>query len=133
VAISASEKVFLGVGLLNFAGALLYLGISYYFALTKMDLMLPYLKNSPSVMLRIHSLKLGLSGKMYVFAGISAVLMMPHRMIRIGGASAEDIANFPPDLRRKIIWLQWGGMTMLLIMSVLWLIIEFELIGSRRA
>ena len=132
MAISAAEKVILTVGLLNFSGIFLYLGISYYFALTKMDLMLSYLKNCPSVTLRIHSLKLGLSGKMYVFAGISAVLIMPHRMIRIGGASAEDIANFPPDLRRKIIWLQWGGMMMQLIMFVLWLIVEFELVESGR-
>jgi len=118
----------LTVGLLNFSGTFLYIGISYYFAHTKMDLMLSYLKNCPSVTLRRPSLALGLSGKFYVFIAITAVLTVPRRMIRIGGASAEDIANFPTDLRRKIIWLHWSGMTMLLILCVLALIVEFELI-----
>ena len=126
--VSAGDKIIAFFAVVNFIGIFFYIGVSYYFCLTKMNLMLSYLKNCPSVTLRRPSLALGLSGKFYVFIAITAVLTVPRRMIRIGGASAEDIANFPTDLRRKIIWLHWSGMTMLLILCVLALIVEFELI-----
>ncbi|HEX8595622.1 MAG TPA: hypothetical protein VF682_20465 [Pseudomonas sp.] len=128
MAISTNEKIFLIVGLLDFSGIFIYLGISYYLASTKMELMLFHLSNCRAVMSRTPSLRLGLTGKMYVFAGIIAVLTMPRRLIRKGGANAEDIANFPPGLRRKIVVLNWSGVALLLVMCVLWLIIEFELI-----
>ncbi len=128
MAISAAEKLILTVGLLNFAGLFVYLGVFYYFVFTKMDFMVSHLKNCPLVMNRINSLRSGLPGKMYVFGAITAVLTVPGRMIRIGGASAEDIENFPADLKRKIVVLHWSGMTALLIMCVLWLIIELELV-----
>lgn len=128
MAISGSEKILLTVSLLNTAGIFIHIGISYYFAHSKMELMLSHLKNCPAVMLRTPSLKLGYSGKMYVFIAITAVLAMPRRLVRIGSASAEDIDNFPADLKRKIIMLYWSCLALTAVMCVLAVIVEFELV-----
>jgi hypothetical protein len=128
VAISSNEKVLLAVALLNTAGIFIHIGISYYFAYSKMEVMLFHLRNCPAVTHRVPSLKLGASGRMYVFIAITAVLAMPRRLVRIGSASAEDIENFPLDLKRKIIMLYWSCFALALVMLILTLIIEFEII-----
>ena len=128
VAISAGEKVFLTVGLLNTLGVFIHVGISCYFAYNKMGVMLSHLTNCPAVTRRVPSLQLGLLGRMYVFVAITAVLAMPRRLVRMGSANAEDIESFPLGLKRKIIMLYWSCLVLTLIMLALSLVVELELI-----
>ncbi|MNN91743.1 hypothetical protein D3C81_2098970 [compost metagenome] len=52
----------------------------------------------------------------------------PQLYLRDGGANAEDLKNFPADLKRKLIVLQWTGWGLLLIMFGLFATIKLELI-----
>ena len=40
--------------------------------------------------------------------------------LRDGGASSEDLKNFPARLKRKLIVVHWGGVSFLLILFGLW-------------
>lgn len=52
MSLSSGDTIFLVIGLIDFAGALISIGISLHLAYTKMDVMLNHLQNCPAVMIR---------------------------------------------------------------------------------
>jgi hypothetical protein len=52
MSVSTADKVFLCLGLIDFGGIFVWIGIALHLAYTKMDLMLAHLKHCPAVMIR---------------------------------------------------------------------------------
>lgn len=52
MSVSTADKVFLCLGLIDFGGISVWIGIALHLAYTKMDLMLAHLKHCPAVMIR---------------------------------------------------------------------------------
>ncbi|CAI8910689.1 Transmembrane protein [Pseudomonas sp. IT-P171] len=125
---SSGDTIFLVIGLIDFAGALISIGISLHLAYTKMDVMLNHLQNCPAVMIRAPLRNAGPWGNMLLLGAIMGVMTTPKLYLRDGGANAEDLKNFPADLKRKLIVLQWTGWGLLLIMFGLFATIKLELI-----
>lgn len=120
MSVSTAEKVYLCVGLIGFAGVFVYLGCAMHLVYTKMELMLGHLKNCPAVMIRAPFKNGGPWGKMFVLVGIMAVIIAPRLYLLDGGASSEDLKNFPARLKRKMIVMHWCGVSCLLILVGLW-------------
>ncbi|MPR03130.1 hypothetical protein F0169_14240 [Pseudomonas sp. MAFF 212408] len=91
-----------------------------HLAYTKMELMLSHLKNCPAVMIRAPFKSAGTWGRMFVLGAIMGVMTVPRLYLRDGGASSEDLKNFPARLKRKLIVVHWGGVSFLLILFGLW-------------
>ena len=119
MSISTADKIYLCVWLVYFASMLAWIGAAMYLAYTKMDLMLAHMKNSPIVMIRRFLIHAGLWGRMHVFGVIMGMMVMPGMALRRGAVSAEDLKNFPADLKRKLIVMQWVGWGLLLVMCAL--------------
>ncbi|TPG77873.1 hypothetical protein EAH74_26515 [Pseudomonas mandelii] len=128
MSISTADKIFLCVGLIDFAGIFIIIGISLHLAYTKMDVMLNHLQNCPAVMIRAPFRNGGPWGNMFLLGAIMGVMTTPRLYLRDGGASAEDLKNFPAVLRRKLIVLQWTGWGLLLVMFGLVAAAELELV-----
>jgi hypothetical protein len=128
MSISTADKIFLCVGLIDFVGILIIIGISLHLAYTKMDVMLNHLQNCPAVMIRAPLRNGGPWGNMFLLGAIMGVMTTPRLYLRDGGASAEDLKNFPAVLRRKLIVLQWTGWGFLLVMFGLVAAAELELV-----
>lgn len=116
MSVSTADKIFLCVGLVYFTSAVFWIGIALYFAYAKMDLMLSHMKNSPAVMTRVFLIHAGPWGRMHVYGLIMGLMVMPGMAIRKGMVSAEDLKNFPIDLKRQLVVMQWVGMGLLLVM-----------------
>jgi hypothetical protein len=116
MSVSTADKVFLCIGLIYFASAVSWIGIALYLAYTKMDLMLRHMKNSPAVVIRVFLIRTGIWGRMHVFGLIMGLMVMPGMSIRKGVVSAEDLKNFPADLKRKLVAMYWVCGGLLLIM-----------------
>jgi hypothetical protein len=127
MSVSAADKVFLCISLSGFGGVFVCLGIGLHLAYTKMDLMLDYLKNCPSVMNRTFFLNSGPLGRLFVLGGITGLMISPRLYLRDGGASADDLKNFPVDLKRKLIVLHWSTGFFLLVLFGLFAVDEFVL------
>ncbi|MBV7512630.1 hypothetical protein [Pseudomonas sp. PDM25] len=128
MSISTADKIFLCVGLIDFVGIFIIIGISLHLAYTKMDVMLNHLQNCPAVMIRAPLRNGGPWGNMFLLGAIMGVMTTPRLYLRDGGASAEDLKNFPAVLRRKLIVLQWTGWGFLLVMFGLVAAAELELV-----
>ena len=102
MSVSTADKVFLVIGLIDFGGIFICLGIGLYLAYTKINVMLGHLKNCPAVTIRAFLINAGPLGRLYVLAFIMGLMVIPGNCLRDGGASAEDLKNFPPDLRYKL-------------------------------
>lgn len=79
-------------------------------------------KSSSLITLHTHKHK-GPFGKLQLVGGIASVVTFPRFFVKRGIASAEDIEKFPPQLRRKLIFLQWsviGLFTALVFLVSLW-------------
>jgi hypothetical protein len=127
VSLGASDKIMLGIGLIGFGGIFIWIGIALRLAYTKMDLMLSHLKNCPAVMIRVFLINTGPWGRLHVFGLIMGLMVMPYFFLRDGGASTEDLKNFPEGLKRKLVVLQWAGWLLLLAMFGLVAVDEFIL------
>ncbi|WPX62086.1 hypothetical protein [Pseudomonas sp. MH10] len=114
--VSTADKIFLCVGLVNFGGIFIWIAIALYLAYTKMDLMLGHMKNSPIVIIRVFLIHTGLWGRLYVFGLIMGMMVTPGMALRRGAVSAEDFKNFPANLKRQLIVMQWAGWGLLLVM-----------------
>jgi hypothetical protein len=125
MSLNTAEKIYLCVALIDFGGLIICLGIGLHLAYTKLDLMLGYLKNCPAVTNRAFLAKGGPSGRLFVLGGITGLMTTPRLYLRDGGASAEDLNNFPVDLKRKLIRLHWASGLLLLVMCGLGLYAEF--------
>ena len=128
MSVSTAEKIFLCVSLIDFGGIFVSLGIALHLAYTKMDLMLDHLKNCPAVMIRAPFKNAGPGGRLFVLGAIMGLMTVPRLYLRDGGASAEDLKNFPADLKRKIIILHRTGWVLLLVMCGLAAVAEFDLV-----
>lgn len=128
MSLSSGDTIFLVIGLIDFAGAFISIGISLHLAYTKMDVMLNHLQNCPAVMIRAPLRNAGPWGNMLLLGAIMGVMTTPQLYLRDGGANAEDLKNFPADLKRKLIVLQWTGWGLLLIMFGLFATIKLKLI-----
>lgn len=109
MSLNASDTFALGAGLFIFTGCLVFLGIALYVAYTKLEEMLSHLKNCPAVMIKAPFKNGGPWGKLFVLGGIVSVIKTPGLYTPDGGASIEDIANFPKALRARIITLYRVG------------------------
>ena len=128
MSLSTAEKIFLCVALIDFGSIFVWIGIALHLSYTKMDLMLAHLKNCPAVMIRAPFKDGGPSGRLFVQGAIMGLMTTPRLYLRDGGASAEDLKNFPADLKRKLIILQWTSWIILLVMFGLFAVDEFGLI-----
>lgn len=103
-----SEGIVLVIGLLGFGGSLICLGVGLIISYTKIDMMLSHLKNCVNITERAFFLKnMGPWGRLHLLGMIVGAMVWPTRHIRYEGASAEDIENFPVDIKRNLIILYW--------------------------
>jgi hypothetical protein len=116
VSLSATNDIIFYVVLVDFGGIVGWLGIALYIAYFKVDLMLNHLKNCPVVMIRAPFKNGGPGGRLFLLGAIIGLMTMPRFHIRHGGASAEDLKNFPKDLKLKLIILQRMGWLLMLVM-----------------
>jgi hypothetical protein len=128
MSLSTGDTIFLIIGLIDFVGAFISIGISLHLAYTKMDVMLNHLQNCPAVMIRAPFRNGGPWGNMFLLGAIMGVMTTPRLYLRDGGACAEDLKSFPADLKRKLVTLQWTGWGLLLVMFGLAAVAELELV-----
>lgn len=128
MSLSSGDTIVLVIGLIYFVGAFISIGISLHLAYTKMDVMLNHLQNCPAVMIRAPLRNAGPWGNMLLLGAIMGVMTTPKIYLRDGGANAEDLKNFPADLKQKLIVLQWTGWGLLLVMFGLFVAIKLELV-----
>jgi hypothetical protein len=114
--VSTADKIFLCIGLISFGGMIVHIGVSLHFAYAKMDLMLEHLKNSPLITKHKHLIQLGPRARLIALGAIIGLLTSPSTYIRTGWACAEDLENFPADLKRKLIVSHRTSMMFLLVM-----------------
>lgn len=114
-----------------FGGGGIFLGIfigfviTLYLYYTKMDEMLGYFKNSPSVTAPLkHS---GLMGKMRAVSNIASLLTFPG-LRKYSSVSEEDIDNFPPLLRRKLVILYRAMLVLLFAMLIFGAAVKLDFI-----
>ncbi|WP_223526710.1 hypothetical protein [Pseudomonas sp. BF-B-26] len=98
-------------------GLFILLGVALHLAYTKMDTMLSHLNNCPAVMVREPFKNGGPWGRLFLLSGIIGVVTAPHIYLRDGGASAEDLMNFPALLKRRLILIKRGAWGLLCAMG----------------
>lgn len=119
MAISTADKIFVTLGLLNFGGIFIMIGISLRLAYTKMEYMLDHLKNCSVIKTLTPLNEGGPWGKFLLVGGISGALTFPNLYIKHGTVHADDIKNFPAGLKRKLITIYWTFIILLIGMFVL--------------
>lgn len=122
MSVSVADALFLASGLIVFGGALVVFGVALHLGYTKGDVLSEHFQNSSpliTVSARIHT---GLRGKTRLVYSISSVVTFPRFFLKYGMVTAEDIDNFPHDLRRKLVVLQWTLLGVLVGMVLLGLI-----------
>ena len=98
-------------------GLFILLGVALHLAYTRMDTMLSHLKNCPAVMVREPFKNGGPWGRLFLLSGIIGVITAPNIYLRDGGASAEDLINFPAPLKRRLILIKRGAWGLLCAMG----------------
>ncbi len=114
--INTTSDVIFYVILIVFGGMLFSFSIALYISYTKMNLMLSHLQRSPAITTHSFLINTGPWGRLYLLGKIMGLMTMPTIYLRDGGASAEDLNNFPVGLKRKLIVLQWFAWFLLLVM-----------------
>lgn len=110
------DKILLAILLADFAGIFLWISICLHLAYTKADVMLNHLRNSPAITVWAPMRHGGPWGKLMLIAGISGLVTFPGFQLKRGQLSAEDLANFPASLKRKLVCLQWCMIGLLFVM-----------------
>ncbi|VVQ11337.1 hypothetical protein PS918_05335 [Pseudomonas fluorescens] len=111
--ISFADALSVASGLLVFGDALVVFGVAIYMGYTKGDVLSEHFKNSSSLITVPARIDKGLRGKTRLVYSISSVVTFPRFFLKYGIVSAEDLENFPRDLRRKLVALQWALLTAL--------------------
>lgn len=128
MSLNTADKVFLAVGLIDFGGIFVWIGVCLHIAYTKMELMLDHLKNS-SMLSSLTPLRHGGPwGKLVLVGSISGALTFPRFYLKRGSVSAEDLHNFPASLKRKLVILQWIGIGLLLTMVSIAVVVKLGLV-----
>lgn len=128
MSLNTADKIFLAVGLIDFGGIFLWIGVCLHLAYTKMDLMLDHLKNS-LLLNTLGPLRQGGPWGMLVLVGsISSVVTFPDFYLKRGKVNAEDLRGFPVALKRKLMVLQWVGLILLVIMVCIGVVAKLGLV-----
>jgi hypothetical protein len=128
MSLSLAEKIFLVIGVIDLAGLLVWIGVCLLLAHTKLDLMLEHLKNCSAVRARAPLRYGGPLGKILLIGGISGLVTFPGFYLKKGGLSADDLNNFPAPLKHTFAKLQWCGISLVLVMCVMWAAIQLGII-----
>lgn len=110
--------------------AILLIGnvIALYLGYTKTDLLLEHFKNSSSTIANTVRFNTGPWGKLQLVGSACVLLTFPRFYIRHGILNAEDFANFPYPLKRKLVALQWSVIWSFAALSVLIAILKSGLL-----
>lgn len=122
MSLSAADKIFLIVGLMNFGGIFFCLAVALHLAYTKMDFMLEHLKNCPAVVTQVPLRHGGIWGRLLLVGWISGILTFPGYYLKHGGVSVEDLNNFPLSLRRKLKLIKWTSIALLVAMVLIFVV-----------
>ena len=122
MSISVADALFLASGLIVFGGALVVFGVALHLGYTKGDVMSEHFQNSSPLITVAVRIDKGLRGKTRMVYSISSVVTFPRFFLKYGIVTAEDLNNFPHDLRRKLVALQWTLLGVLAGMVLLGLI-----------
>jgi hypothetical protein len=128
MSLNTADKIFLVVGLIDFGGIFLWIGICLHMAYTKMDLMLECFKKSSAVMTLVPLRHGGPWGKLLLIGGISGVVTFPGFYLKKGGLSPEDLRGVPAPLKRKFALLQWIGIWLVLVMVCMAAVVTLGLV-----
>ncbi|MDB5983977.1 MAG: hypothetical protein JWQ69_4992 [Pseudomonas sp.] len=115
MSLGTTDKIMLCAGLIGFSGLFIFIGAALHLAYTQIDMMVDRLKNCPAVTIRAFLIKAGPWGRLHVLGVMMGLMITPRIFLRSGGASTEDLKNFPADLKRKLIVLHWFGWTAFLM------------------
>lgn len=128
MSLTTADKLFLVVGLIDFAGLFAVIGYTLYLANTKMDVLLKTFKNSSGV-IALASLRLGgLRSKIMIVGGISGYVTFPNFYIKRGVLDVEDFKEASEILKRQLVVLQWSGIALLLVMFGLAIVVELNIV-----
>lgn len=128
MSLATGDKVLLVIILTNFAGIFFWIGICLYLAYTKVDLILSHLKNSPAIKVWAPMREGGPWGKLLLIAGISGLVTFSRFPLEKGQLSADDLASFPADLKRKLIRLQWCSIWLTVVLVLFGIAVMLRLI-----
>ncbi|PTR26982.1 hypothetical protein C8K63_103236 [Pseudomonas sp. GV085] len=121
--ISVADALFLASGLIVFGGALVVFGVALHLGYTKGDALSEHFQNSSPLITVSARIDAGLRGKTRLVYSISSVVTFPQFFLKHGMVTAEDLDNFPHDLRQKLVVLQWTLLGVLSGMVLLGLIV----------
>ena len=121
--ISVADALFLTSGLIVFGGALVVFGVALHLGYTKGDALSEHFQNSSPLITVSARIDTGLRGKTRLVYSISSVVTFPRFFLKRGMVTAEDLDNFPHDLKRKLVVLQWTLLGVLSGMVLLGLIV----------
>ncbi|MDB5983991.1 MAG: hypothetical protein JWQ69_5006 [Pseudomonas sp.] len=124
----ATAKFILCVSLVGFGGLFVFLGVALHLSYTKMDLMLDRLKNCPAITIRAFLVNAGPWGRLHVLGVMMGLMITPRIFLRSGGADADDLKNFPSDLKRKLVVLHWGGWGAFFVIGGMVVIVKLGLV-----
>jgi hypothetical protein len=116
---STVELIFGFLGASIILGLFILMGVMLHMAYTKEDVLLEYFKNSSVSAPMKHS---GLMGRLRFIGGVSALVTFPRIHLKHGRVSAEDLSNCPAPLKRKLVILQWAGIVLMSLLTLLWVI-----------
>jgi hypothetical protein len=126
--LSTGDTVLLSIALADFIGIFLWIGVCLHLAYTQADVMLEHLKNSPAITIWAPILHAGPWGKLMFIGGVCGLITFPGYQLKKGNVSAEDLAGFPTALKRKLVFLQWSMIGLLLVMVTFGIAIKLGLI-----
>ncbi|MGE8152251.1 hypothetical protein ACQKP5_13495 [Pseudomonas vancouverensis] len=126
--ISVADALFLASVLIVFGGELVVFGVALHLGYTKGDVLSEHFQNSsPLITFPVH-VDRGLRGKIRLVFSISSVVTFPRFFLKVGMVAAEDIENFPDELRRKLVVLQWVLLGLMSGMLLLGLIVMLGIV-----
>lgn len=128
MSLNTADTIFLVVGLVDFGGVFFWIGVCLHLAYTQMDLMLEHLKDSVLLNTFAPLKQGGPWGKLVLIGSISSVVTFPDFYLKRGSVSSEDLRNFPTSLKRKLVVLQWSGLSLLIVMVCLGVIAKLGLV-----
>lgn len=116
MSLNTADKIFLAVGLIDFVGIFLWIGVCLHLSYTQMDRMLDHFKNSSLLNTFVPLRQGGPWGRLVLVGSISSVITFPGFYLKRGSVNAEDLRCFPRALKRKLVILQWSGLILLVVM-----------------
>jgi len=122
-----ADALIVGIGLIYFASALVWITVALHMAYTKMDMMLDLYKNCKAIMVRAPLRHGGPWENLMLIGGMSGIVTFPNFYLKRGELSLEDLKNTPTSLKRKLAILQWSVWGLLLVMSGFAIIAIFDL------